>query len=320
MDRRGFLKKSMAGTTCAAMALSLEEEKLLGRQAHPVAGAKPTGNTLPKGKIKGLEMSRVICGGNLIGGWAHSRELMYVSALVKAYHTDEKVFETLALAEENGIDAILTNPVCGRVINEYWKRGGKIKWISDCAKGMDIMAGIDESIDNGAHACYIQGGLADSAFQSGQISMFGQALDKIKAAGVPAGIGAHLIETIEASVQRGYEPDFWVKTLHQDDYFSATPDSERLEAMLPPHDNMWCTDSQACVDYMSTLEQPWIAFKVMAAGAIHPRLAFRFAFEQGADFICAGMFDWQVVEDANIAREILADEELEWVRPRPWRG
>jgi hypothetical protein len=320
MNRRGFLKASLTTSTCAAMAMSLEEEKLLGHQARPVGAPIPTGNSLPKGKIKDLEMSRVICGGNLIGGWAHSRELMYVSALVKAYHTDEKVFETLALAEENGIDAILTNPVCGRVINEYWKQGGKIKWISDCAKGRDIEGGIQESIDNGAHACYVQGGIADAMFQTGQVDAIGKFLELIKSHDVPAGIGAHLIETVEASVQRGYEPDFWVKTLHEDDYFTATPEDERLEAMLPPHDNMWCTDSKECVSYMSTLEQPWIAFKVLAAGAIPPKRAFRYAFEQGADFICAGMFDWQVVEDANIAREILADEELEWVRPRPWMG
>ena len=53
-----------------------------------------------KGKIGNLELSRLIMGGNLIGGWAHARDLIYTSQLVKAYHTDERVMMTLQLAEK----------------------------------------------------------------------------------------------------------------------------------------------------------------------------------------------------------------------------
>ena len=42
------------------MAMSLEEQKLMGHNATPVAAPVPTGDTLPKGKIKDLEMSRVL--------------------------------------------------------------------------------------------------------------------------------------------------------------------------------------------------------------------------------------------------------------------
>jgi len=54
---------------------------------------------------------------------------------------------------------------------------------------------------------------------------------------------------------------------------------------------------------------------VMAAGAIPPERAFRFAFQGGADFICAGMFDFQVAADVAIAKKILAGT-LD--RQRPW--
>ena len=66
---------------------------------------------------------------------------------------------------------------------------------------------------------------------------------------------------------------------------------------------------------MAGFQKPWIAFKVMAAGAIPPEKAFRFAFQGGADFICAGMFDFQVAEDVAIAKKVLA-ESLD--RTRPW--
>jgi hypothetical protein len=42
----------------------------------------------------------------------------------------------------------------------------------------------------------------------------------------------------------------------------------------------------------------------MAAGAITPQDGIRYAFENGADFVCAGMFDWQIVEDVNATIEI----------------
>ncbi|OGC00342.1 hypothetical protein A2V82_06835, partial [candidate division KSB1 bacterium RBG_16_48_16] len=74
---------------------------------------------VPAGNIGNLKVSRLLLGGNLIGGWAHARDLIYVSKLVKSYHTDRKIFDTLSLAERCGINTLLTNPQLCRVINEY---------------------------------------------------------------------------------------------------------------------------------------------------------------------------------------------------------
>jgi hypothetical protein len=83
------------------------------------------------------------------------------------------------------------------------------------------------------------------------------------------------------------------------------------------HDNLFCADHEQTRNFMQDVEAPWIAFKVMAAGAIPPEDGFRFAFQGGADFICAGMFDWQVEKDVRIA--IQAVEEAQQ-RQRPWRA
>ena len=40
---------------------------------------------LPRGKIGEHELSRLVLGGNLIGGWAHSRDLIYVPSLFRAW-------------------------------------------------------------------------------------------------------------------------------------------------------------------------------------------------------------------------------------------
>ncbi|MFA7054838.1 MAG: hypothetical protein WC328_17615, partial [Kiritimatiellia bacterium] len=63
--------------------------------------------------------------------------------------------------------------------------------------------------------------------------------------------------------------------------------------------------------------EPWIAFKIMAAGAVPPKKAMPFAFNHGADFVCMGMFDFQTVENANLANELF-DKGFA-TRKRPWR-
>ena len=60
---------------------------------------------------------------------------------------------------------------------------------------------------------------------------------------------------------------------------------------------------------------PWIAYKILAAGAIKPEEGFRHAFESGAGFAYVGMFDFQVIDNANIAYGIL-NSDLK--RRRKW--
>ena len=98
-----------------------------------------------------------------------------------------------------------------------------------------------------------------------------------------------------------------MKTLHHTSYWSAQPNEE--------HDNIWCNEPVETIAYMKQLRQPWIAFKVLAAGAIHPSIGFHYAFNNGADFICVGMYDFHIVDDVNIALDVLAGKLQ---RERPW--
>lgn len=303
------------------------EEKLIGaKKADATSGAtlkinlsrslKELKGTLPQGKIKDLSLSRMILGGNLMGGWAHARDLVYVSSLVKAYHHRMKIFETFRIAEACGVNTILTNPIMCEVIGDYWRStGGKIQFISDCA-GKDFMKLIQKSIDAGASACYVQGGVADGLVAKGQFDQIAQALELIRKNGLPAGIGAHKLETVKGCRDKGLVPDFWMKTLHHGKYWSSFGGEEEKDFA---HDHFWCQKPDEVISYMKEVREPWIAFKILAAGAIRPRDGFRYAFEGGADFICVGMYDFQMVEDVNIALDVLA-AKAKFKRQREWRA
>jgi hypothetical protein len=324
-DRRDLLK-GLSGVPFAAalgaMAgarhvwLSNEERDLIdafsGASRKPLAltSLADLGGQVPSGTIRGKQISRIILGGNIICGFAHSRDLIYVSSLVRAYHTPEKIFESFMLAEKCGINTILTHPSIADAINLYWKRyGGKIQFLADCGwmEGTDTLGAIDYSIDKGASLCYLQGEVADKLVKEENWDYIDKCLERVRQAGLPMGIGAHRIETLRAIAEKGISPDFWMKTFHPDNYWSHRHPEE--------HDNKYCYNAAETVAFMNEREEPWIAFKVMAAGSVPPQEAFRYAFESGADYICAGMYDFQMVEDANIAVETLAATQQ---RPRAW--
>jgi hypothetical protein len=277
--------------------------------------------TLPKGMLGNMESSKLILGGNLLSGYVHSRDLIYVSSLVLNYHQKDRIFRTLMLAEQSGINTILSNPVVMPLMREYWDEGyGKIQFITDCA-GLDYSDGIKpmdfgkymdlvkKAIDDGANSCYIQGETADYYIENNQPEKLVKVMDMIRENGLSVGIGAHKIQTIKKCVELGLEHDFWMKTLHTHDYWSAKHPVW--------HDNMYCFDPQETIRFMGTLEKPWVAFKTLAAGSIRPEQAFSYTFNSGADFLCVGMYDFQIIDDVNItlgALENVTD------RTRPWRA
>jgi hypothetical protein len=293
------------------------------------ASENPTSG-LPRGKIGNISISRLICGGNLIIGSAHDRDLLYIPSLMRHYFTDEKIMETWRLCEEAGINTMI-GPVNSpyalgedptlRVYKRYrdeW--GGKMQWIAQTyPKTYDLTGSIQSAVDNGAVGAFVHGGIGDRWVKYGQVDLLAKAIEFTKKNGMIAGCACHDIAVPMALERAGVRLDFYMKTLHHDNYWSATPKEDRPNYRALGCDNMWCLKPQETIEFMQKVNKPWIAFKVLAAGAIHPREGFRFAFENGADFVNVGMFDFQVRENAAIARSIL-EEIGRKGRTRPWTG
>jgi len=313
MNRRTFVKEAVLASAGVALSLSARGEE-------PAKPAVPA--ALTKGKLGKLEVSRLILGGNLLTHYTHSRDLQYVYNLAAHYNTDEKIMETLAAAEANGINTVSMHnpPHPVSVLRRYRKeRGGKIQWIicptappePDMAKYREH---VEALIKDGCEAIYLWGVHADSLVAQGKIDLIAKAVELPKEFGVPSGVGGHSLEVVKACEQHGVKADFYIKTFHHHSYPSG-PKPDQLKEPYNENPGYWCKNPQETADFMKSVGKPWIAFKTMAAGAIPPSNAFRYAFRNGADFVLAGMFDYEIAEDTKIAKEIIAGISE---RARPW--
>jgi hypothetical protein len=319
LSRRGFVKSSLFASAAIPLGLGGRANSLA--QAAPAADAASAtpSETLPTGKLGAQPFSRLILGGNLIGGWSHSRDLSYVSTLMRRYNSPAKIRETLERAEGLGITAINTWVMDDNSeIFEHWKNGGKIKWFSQAR--LDAGGGFSQfqrAIDEGAAGVHLTGDAAEGLLDRGQFEKVGESVQFIKSQKRIAGVAAHDLRVIVECEKVKVDADFYQKTLHTHEYYTA-PRADETGA-IGGHENSWCKDAQAVVDFMANVKKPWIAFKILAAGAIPPRAAFPYAFNSGADFILVGMFDWQLEEDAKLARRVVtAVAGPNSKRTRPW--
>ena len=320
LNRRSFIQNSVLASAAAAVSVGAADSAPVSAPTAGKVSANSKG-TLPTGKIGTLTVSRLISGGNLISGWAHSRDLQYIPSLMRAYNTEARMLDTLQLLEENGVNTIIADPAknCMEIFARYWKeRGGKMQWIAEGHPEVsDLKTNIQRSVDFGAAAVYIQGVIGDRWLKEGHQDLQGTCLQLLKSQKVPAGIGAHKLEVVMESEKKNYGAEFYVKTLHDTCYWSARRPDQSQDVIDNGADNYWDIDPKRTIAFMSEVGKPWIAFKTLAAGAIQPEHGFRYAFENGADFICVGMFDFQVEQNVALIRKLLPEVQN---RDRSWRG
>jgi hypothetical protein len=323
MNRRNFVKSTVLG---ASMATAAGMPVLTGTAyANDPLPPLQKKREIPTGTIAGLKVSRMMLGGNLLTHYSHSRDLQYVNNLAAHYNTPQKVQETMRIAEEHGINTVVIHTAPGVLagLKEYRKRGGTIQCIiCSIAPIDDDMADYTQScqecIDAGVDALYLWGCHADALITEtprpnaggapwGRSGLIKKAVNTMRSFGVPVGVAAHHIEVVEFCEKEGIKNDFYLKTFHHQNYPSAVMN----------HDNSWCNNPEKHIEVFSKVEKPWIAYKIMASGAIPPKNALEYVFSNGADFVVFGMFDYEIDEDTRLLNEVLAQESVQ-NRARRW--
>ena len=285
--------------------MSVEEHRLLARSPAPV-GAVPAPTHLSKrwmGRIGNVSISRLICGGNLISGYAHSRDLIYVSPLLKHYHTEAKVMETWSLCEEHGINTMIAyagDRHCVSMYQKYRKRGGKIQFLAQIDPDpRDMRAAVNDALEADAVGAFSWATRRPVGAREGGRP---HCRDRRPRQGrdIIAGVAGHELRTPRVCEAGSVDPDFYVKTLHDRQLLVEAPAGSGCDVIANYGiDNYWCQEPENVIGFMSRVARPWIAYKVLAAGAIHPRDGFKYAFQNGADFAAVGMFDFQVAKTCS---------------------
>ncbi len=295
-SRREFLTATSTG---ALGTMLVQPSRSLGSPQTPERhqANRPVLAELPTVQLGKHRISRLIIGGNPFSFIPHSEPLLYSSRLFKEYFTHEKVVEILSLGVHYGINTFL-----GRIdenvlgfLKVYEKtNGSRIPWIAQTsakpqqgATKKDIEQNIGVAAENGAIGCYVQGVSTDYFVAQGNLRELADHVALIRRLGMLVGIGAHQNETIEQVQKEGILPDFYMKTLNRVGYYAANPDRTP--------------------EIMARTKVPWIAFKILAAGRIEPEDGFRYALKAGAHCLCVGMFDFQVEDNARLARRLMAE-------------
>ena len=252
------------------------------------------------------------------------RDLKYVGSLFRQYATEEKILETLEIAEQHGINTVFETGA-DFIARYNRERGGRMQFIphievSSGQNEVSLKEHIQKQVDSGAVALYVWGVSADRLIQAGDVAQLAKAVELAKGHGLPIGVGSHSLLVTKACEEHGIPCDFYVKTFHADDYPSATPKPLRKEFIWLDggegwYDNMWCIDPEETAEFMQTVTKPWVAFKVLAAGAICLDKVLLTPSSIGADFIAVGMFDFQIAENSELVPRLVRREQN---RARPW--
>jgi len=257
---------------------------------------------LPCVEFCGLKVTRLVLGANPFAGYSHQGRQRDQEMLT--YHTVARIRETWERAEAAGINTMVTNntsPNVVQAVREYRAAGGALQWIAQIAfrPGQSMEAAIDEAVAIGCRAMYFHGGLVDEAYQRKDEAKVRGWCDRARSLGVPAGVAGHAPEVHRWVDQLGVADFHAVCFFNCGSLHAGKGDKFRLSDVAP---------ATACI---RSIRKPCIAYKIMGAGRMDPRMAFEYAFEniKPTDVANVGVHradkDGMVEENAALVREIL---------------
>ena len=210
ISRRGVLRLSLGATMASSAISRAEESSKAKRPEEPKVTAKENG--MSYGTIGDFKISRLILGSNPPG--VHSRDLIYVSALGRAYNTKARMLDTYALAESQGINTVMQGNTS--LIREYnTTRGGHLRTIQSVHVSKDDDKGKIKNIlteamkvNDVAAAFYIMGDRGDYLARAKRIDVVGTAMDVAQELGITLGLGGHSLQVVTECEKSGISPDF----------------------------------------------------------------------------------------------------------------
>jgi hypothetical protein len=260
---------------------------------------------LPTVDFCGLNVTRLIIGANPFGGFSHQNKERNQQML--AFHTPARILETWEKAAAAGINTMVTNnesPNVMEAVRQYMASRGPLQWIAqvNMRTKPTWKAAIDEVVELGCKALYFHGGLVDQAFAENKADELSTWSAYARSLGIPTGVAAHAPQA-----------HLWVDSLDIVDFHAVCFfNCGSLHAGKGHRFRL--ADIPVAVDCIQRIAKPCIAYKIMGAGRIHPRMSFEYAFDhiKAGDVVNVGMHRGDkeniVEENAALVRDILGAE------------
>ncbi|MCX7803664.1 MAG: hypothetical protein N3A38_00605 [Planctomycetota bacterium] len=257
---------------------------------------------LPIVDFCGLKLTRLLIGANPFGGYSHQNRRR--DEEMRNYYTVERIKETWARAEAAGINAMVANnetPHVLKAVREYLREGGRLTWIAqiNLRNKPDMRSAVDEAVEIGCKAMYFHGKLVDDLYAARDAETLRRWVETARRTGMPVGLAAHVADA-----------HLWVDSLNLAD-FHAVCCFNCGSVHAGGGERFVLRDLFRAMETIRAIRKPCIAYKIMGAGRLDPRMAFQFAFEniKPGDVVNVGMHrgdkDDIVEENAALARETL---------------
>ncbi|NMB95190.1 MAG: hypothetical protein GYA02_01025, partial [Clostridiaceae bacterium] len=163
----------------------------------------------------GTTITRLIIGDNPFTGHSYIEEKVPGTEM-RDYYTSRKIYETLFKIEESGINCMLplADPFNIRMIREYQRDGGKMKFIFQAYMPMNQEVSIRQMAEVEPIGVYHQGTTTDYCFEKNQVDAIKANIKLYKTMGIPVGVGTHRPDVIEACEREDWGADFYLTCLH----------------------------------------------------------------------------------------------------------
>ncbi len=286
--RREFLKQACGGAATIAAA------QLAASTASGVPQGGPA-SQMPVIQLGPHKVTRVIAGGNPIGGFGHSVPNM--SRHMLEYFTLERTTEFLVKCAQEGINTWqfdhLEKPIAAlRAAREH---GAKLNFICLHAE-REKQAPIRTVIaDMDPIAIVHHGGVTDGLFRNGKAQQVRDFVKKVKDQGVLAGVSSHCPDNIKRIADEGWENDLFMTCF----YYVSRPreEQQKLLGKVVVDEPFFESDPVDMTRVIRQVGKPCLGFKILAAGRKcsnqeSVERAFRFAFEniKPTDAVIVGMY------------------------------
>lgn len=218
---------------------------------------------IPKVNFCGVDISRLIVGGNTISGTSHiSAEL---DAEMEDYFTTQKVKDMFWRCQENGINTmqLRADKHIMRIIREFRLEGGNMHWIAQHGREYGSFEGIIGLMASYKPALmYLHGYSVDEMFKDGAQKEIERMLGIMKKTGIPVGLCTHMPEVIEYSEIHRWNIDFYMASI----YNIMVPERMEQSDKVGNEDPLFIdSDIPLMYEAIRGVDKPCLAFKILGS-------------------------------------------------------